>query len=150
MTIDQAFLAANVGIMAFWALLIIAPNWSVTHALVHRPVLPLALALAYIAYALPGFILPGGKPEGGGFGSLAEVMVLFTSKPAVMAGWIHYLVFDLFVGAWEARDAKRLGFPHWLLIPCLILTLLLGPVGLALYLTLRWALKKRWTLVETD
>jgi hypothetical protein len=54
-----------------------------------------------------------------------------------LAGWIHYLAFDLFVGAWEVRDAQRQGIHHLLVIPCLLATLMAGPAGLALYWLLR-------------
>ena len=50
---------------------------------------------------------------------------------------MHYLVFDLFIGAWQTRDAARHGIPHGLVVPCLVLTFLLGPIGLLLYLALR-------------
>ena len=52
-------------------------------------------------------------------------------------GWIHYLAFDLFVGAWEVRDAQARGIHHLLVIPCLFLTLMAGPGGLLLY----WAIR---------
>jgi Domain of unknown function (DUF4281) len=147
MTPDVAFSIANSIVLLFWALLILAPRWAVTRALCHMPWVPLALAVVYAVYAVPGFF-PGRGPDGGGFGSLSEVMILFTSPTAVLAGWVHYLVFDLFVGAWESRDAERLGISHWMVAPCLALTLLLGPLGLACYLTLRWVIKRRLSLQE--
>jgi hypothetical protein len=58
-----------------------------------------------------------------------------------MAGWLHYLAFDLFIGAWEVRDAQRHGIPHLLVIPCLLLTFLLGPIGLLCYM----AARVRWS-----
>jgi hypothetical protein len=76
-------------------------------------------------------------PEGGGFGSLPALMVLFTDPALVTVGWIHYLAFDLFVGCWEVNDSRKQGINHWLVIPCLLLTFLLGPIGLALYFVLR-------------
>jgi hypothetical protein len=51
----------------------------------------------------------------------------------LLAGWIHYLAFDLFVGSWEARDARQRGVPHLALVPCLALTFLFGPAGWLLY-----------------
>jgi hypothetical protein len=55
-----------------------------------------------------------------------------------VAGWVHYLIFDLFVGAWESRDAVRREVPHWLAVPCLLGTLMFGPIGLLLYITARF------------
>ena len=69
--------------------------------------------------------------------SLEGVMRLFASPWLVLAGWLHYLAFDLFVGAWLTRDASRNGIRHVLVVPCLIATLLAGPIGLGSYLVLR-------------
>jgi hypothetical protein len=85
--------------------------------------IPLLLALAYIAM----LVVHWGP---GGFGSLAEVRQLFDRPGLLAAGWLHYLAFDLFVGTWIARRAGVLGIPHWMAIPCLLLTFLFGPAGL--------------------
>jgi hypothetical protein len=119
-----------------WLLLIFAPRWRWTKRLATFGV-PLLLATTYAA-----LLLHGGRVEGGGYGSLTQVAQLFTSRDLLLAGWIHYLAFDLFTGAWQTRDALRLGLSQWLVAPCLVLTFLFGPVGLALYLLLRFALRK--------
>ena len=75
-------------------------------------------------------------------------MLLFQSPTAVLGGWIHYLVFDLFIGAWIVRDANRQGINHWITTPFLFVTLMAGPAGLMLYLLLRLALKRTLTLEE--
>jgi len=75
----------------------------------------------------------------GGFGSLADVATLFQKRELLLAGWIHYLCFDLFIGAWEVRDARRNGIPHLVVIPCLIMTFMLGPIGLLFYFAIRSA-----------
>jgi hypothetical protein len=67
----------------------------------------------------------------------------------VLGGWIHYLVFDLFIGAWIVRDAKRQSINHWITAPFLFATLMIGPAGLMSYLLLRLALKRTVTLTET-
>ncbi len=74
----------------------------------------------------------------GGFGSLAEVALLFQNQSLLLAGWIHYLAFDLFVGCWEVRDARRHKIPTILILPALFLTFLFGPVGLLAYLLIRF------------
>jgi hypothetical protein len=81
------------------------------------------------------------------FSTLEGVRNIFGSDIGILIGWSHYLVFDLFIGAWEARDAQKRGFSHWLLIPCLLLTFIYGPIGLMAYLGLRLILKKGgWAL----
>jgi hypothetical protein len=78
--------------------------------------------------------MPGSE---GGFSSLTGVSALFDNPWGLLAGWTHYLAFDLFIGGWEVRDARRRGIPHLLVVPALALTFLLGPGGLLLYLGIR-------------
>lgn len=77
------------------------------------------------------------------FSTLDSVYAIFQNPALLLAGWVHYLAFDLFIGSWEVRDARRIGIPHLLVVPCLIGTFLVGPIGLLLYLLLRFLLKKR-------
>ena len=79
------------------------------------------------------------------FGSLSGVMSLFQDPKSVMAGWVHYLAFDLWIGSWEIGDARKHGINRWFVLPCLLFTFMLGPVGLLLYLILRSALTKKIT-----
>ena len=99
--------------------------------------IPTLLAIAY------GLLLVAGRGafESGGFGSIDEVRLLFADDRALAAGWLHYLAFDLFVGAWISRDGTGRGIPALLLLPCLPLTFLFGPIGLLLYLTIRLAFR---------
>ena len=75
-------------------------------------------------------------------------MTFFSVEQTMLAGWVHYLVFDLFVGAWEVRDARRVGVHHLLVVPCLALTFMAGPIGLLLYLGLRAGIARRLGLDE--
>jgi Domain of unknown function (DUF4281) len=132
MKAEQIFTIANLTAMIGWLLIAILPRWRVTRLVVLSGGVSLALAGVYLVLIVLFF----GAAEGG-FDSLANVMKLFTNEWAVLAGWIHYLAFDLFVGAWEVRDAERRGVPHLWVIPCLVLTFLLGPIGLLTYAILR-------------
>ena len=76
------------------------------------------------------------------FGSLDGVVGLFSDPKNVLIGWIHYLAFDLWVGSWEVGDAIKRGINRWFLLPCLLFTFMLGPVGLLLYLILRAVMTK--------
>lgn len=134
MSLEMLFKAANATVIPFWLLLIAAPRWSVTQRLVHGPVVLLLLTPIY-AYMLFGY---GPAPEEMNFFSLFGVMVGFSVPHIVVGGWIHYLIFDLFIAAWESRDATRRGVPHVLVVPCLLATLLAGPVGLLLYVLVRF------------
>ncbi len=147
MTPDLLFLIANVSVVPFWLLIIFLPGSAVTRWAVHSIAMPVLLGVAYLSIVISGAF--NGGPEGAGFSSLEGVMALFTVKEAVLAGWLHYLAFDLFVGAWEARDGSRRAMPHLVLVPCLLLTLLLGPIGLLCYLVMRAVLGRGgWSLLE--
>ena len=135
MSYDLLFSIVNYSVMPAWALLILAPKWKLTDTLVHSLFYPLLLGAVYLGGMI--WAAMGHGADGGSFISIAGVRTLFSSDIGMIIGWTHYLVFDLFIGAWEARDAQRRGFNHWLLIPCLLLTFMLGPVGLLLYLVLR-------------
>lgn len=120
-----------------WLLLVFLPRRRWTARLVCPVLIPLLLAILYLWIVATTFV----RTEGG-FGSLAEVSLLFRNEWALLAGWIHYLAFDLFIGSWEVRDARRVGLHHLLVVPCLLLTFLFGPVGLLLYFILRASLRR--------
>jgi len=131
LTPASLFQTANQVALIGWALLVLAPRWRGTRAAVLSGALPLLLAAAYVL--IIGYQTVAHPARGAGFGSLAQVAALFGEPWALLAGWVHYLCFDLAVGAWETRDAHRRGVPHWALVPCLAATFLLGPLGLLLY-----------------
>lgn len=78
------------------------------------------------------------------FSSLEGVMELFKNKYMVTAGWVHYLAFDLFTGTWIRKDAVKRNISHWQIIPSLLLTFMLGPLGLLSYLGIRWMKTKKY------
>jgi hypothetical protein len=131
MTVDQLFSILNLVTMAAWLPLVFVPRarWAST---VVPMLVPALLAIVYIV--LIAISLPGSE---GGFSSLAGVSALFADRRALLAGWIHYLAFDLFIGGWEVRDAQSRGVPHLLVVPALVLTFLFGPAGLLVYLIAR-------------
>lgn len=135
LTPDLLFSLANPVALLGWALLVLAPRWRLTQRLVLSGALPLVLAGCYAL--LIGSHYLGPHAQEGGFSTLADVAALFRNPWALLAGWVHYLCFDLCVGIWESRDARRRGVPHLLLVPCLLLTFLFGPVGLLLYALVR-------------
>lgn len=132
MTAEQLFSILNLVTVAAWLPLVFLPRvrWA---SRVVPVVIPLLLAAVYVVLMAASLT----RSEGG-FSSLAGVRALFDNSWALLAGWTHYLAFDLFVGGWEARDAQRRGLPHLLIVPALVLTFFLGPAGLLLYLTIQW------------
>jgi hypothetical protein len=139
MTPDLMFTLANMVAAAAWLLLATAPRqrWM---SLVTRLIVPGLFAMVYVGIAAA--TLSGSD---GGFSSLDAVARLFEHRWLLTAGWLHYLAFDLLIGTWEVRDAQRRGVPHLLVVPCLLLTFMLGPAGWLLYTVL-----SRWRYPQAD
>ena len=130
---ETLFTICNNAAAIGWIILILTPRFPI----IARVFIPIflcgSLALVYLYLVVTDF----GDAEGD-FLSYSGIMKLFSNPQVVLAGWIHYLAFDLFIGCWEVRDSRRLGIHHLLIVPPLILTFLLGPVGLLCYLMIRF------------
>ena len=124
MTWENWFSSANSVALASWAALILLPRWPWLRAIL-RYAVPATLAVAYTLLAAVYFF----RIEGGGFNSLAQVRALLGTEPTLLAGWLHYLAFDLFVGTWIAERADALGLSRLIQAPILALTFLFGPIG---------------------
>ena len=138
MSPEQVFSIANATALVSWLLLVVAPRRPWVTELATSRVVPALFAVLYVGIVVS--IL--GRVEGG-FSSLSGVAALFSNRWLLLAGWVHYLAFDLLIGTWEVRDAGERGIPHWVVVPCLVLTFMLGPAGWLLYLTLRSAFPRR-------
>lgn len=92
-------------------------------------IVPLVLAAGYLFTVAP-LLVRGGAD----FGSLATVQALFANPHWALAGWVHYLAFDLLVGSWQTREALVRHVPRGVLLVCLFLTFMLGPVGWLLFI----------------
>ena len=131
MTTEQLFTAASLGVMAPWLLLAFAP-------LRRQPIILVARVCGAILAALYTALIVARSMNGGDgadFTSLTGLAAAFARPEVMLIGWVHYLAFDLWVGAWEAEVAPKWGVPHWALLPCLALTFLFGPIGLLLGLS---------------
>ncbi len=139
MSLELIFGAMTALSVVVWLVWILAPgsDWSVR--LAREPIVWFGYGLIYAALLLAAGL--EGLPTGSGFHSVDAVMRVFDSEWAILAGWAHYLAFDLFVGGWMVRDAPN--GRYRLAIP-LLLTMLVGPIGLALYL-----LRRSWFQRDT-
>jgi hypothetical protein len=135
---DQLFAICNAFALVGWLLLIAAPRWQWTARLVLSGWWSVALAVVYTALAVA--YLPQAE---GGFGSIPAVRSLFAHDAVLTAGWVHYLAFDLFVGAVEVKQAQRDGIGHFIMIPILIATFMLGPIGLLAFFVVRSIRQRR-------
>ncbi|WP_027395696.1 ABA4-like family protein [Aquimarina latercula] len=133
MTTADTFSIANMIAMPMWVLMILLPKWKITRFLIDFKIIPIVLSLIYAFYIFQAIQIGGGMD----FGSLASVMALFTEENAVLAGWVHYLAFDLMVGMWILDQNKKIGIHQLLIAPCLFGTFMLGPIGLLLFLIIK-------------
>jgi hypothetical protein len=129
----RVFLVMNVLPLPIWLVWITAPGSRLAYTLA-RSTWPWAVLGGAYALFLGVALGQAGGIDPASFATLAGVMALFDSEWAALAGWTHYLCFDLFVARWIVNDAPRGGY--WL-APILFLTLMVGPVGLLCYLAAR-------------
>lgn len=132
MEFETLFSIANTLALVGWVILLVFARRRWAHWHVAGIGIPAALAVAYLV--LLAWQAPGA---GGGFSTLAGVRALFAQDGVLLAGWLHYLAFDLFLGAWMCRRATAEGLAWWRLYPALPFTFLAGPAGLLVFLGLR-------------
>ena len=131
----SGFALANGWALLCWLLLLIGPRGPKTASVIlYAGVMLLCLCYALIFTSL---LLGWAGSAGGDFTSITGVRAFFASDPGLLAGWIHYLAFDLFTGLWISKDADHKGFGRPTQLPFLILTCFVGPVGLLLWLVVR-------------
>jgi Domain of unknown function (DUF4281) len=140
---DSIFQICSTIAVIGWLLLMIAAPFV---RAIDKLLIGVAITMLCIVYAW--LIAQSFDPSGiKNFGSLDGVMVLFQNKTLVTAGWVHYLAFDLMTGIWIKKNSEKFGINHWIIVPCLLFTFMLGPVGLLLYMLLR-AIKAKQYFAE--
>lgn len=138
--LNLIFSLANGLALLAWLALAGSPSrarWAPAVRFVAGRVVPLIFAVIYVA------LFAGTGMGDGGFDSLAAVQRLFAVPELLTAGWLHYLAFDLFVGAWIAERAAALAMPHLVVLPLLALTFLFGPAGLLAFAVLQVSWRSR-------
>lgn len=132
MSPDTIFnLCSNIA-MGAWIVLIFLPFW------VHSDKFILGIIITLLSIVYAWLIFDTFRfSDISKFGSLPGVMELFTNPIAVTAGWVHYLAFDLLAGIFVKRNSVKHNISHWIIIPCLLMTFMFGPMGLLLYLLVR-------------
>jgi hypothetical protein len=134
MNADDVFRICNMVALTGWVVLLASPFAPKLADRVSALLIPTLLSIAYA-----GLVLAYWSTSEGGFDSLPNVMLLFTQPEIALAGWIHYLAFDLLIGGWEVRTARSEGISFMLVVPCLALTFLFGPAGYLAFSALRAA-----------
>lgn len=146
----QVYTISKVVVVAGWLLLVASlflPDWRRKLWPLTQFVLPAILCILYILMVLDG--RHGFDVYGRGtFFSLEGIGWLYTKPSALNAGWLHFLALDLFAGSWIVRDGLERRIPTLLILLCLPFVLMLAPLGLLLYLTLRFILRSRAPAAE--
>jgi Domain of unknown function (DUF4281) len=122
----------NIPVLLGWAAMVLAPRARLTRWVLESDAIPLVIGVVYLTLMAPH--LPGVL---GQFDTLEHIEAAFQRPGLLLAGWLHYLAFDLLVGRVVLADAQRRGVPHLLVVPCLVLTFLLGPTGYLAYAAVR-------------
>lgn len=134
----------HLAILPGWILLIFAPYWRWTDRIIHSGLYPVLLGFAYAGFMICAFVF-GPDSASIDFGTVEGIAAIFSHPFGVLTAWVHYLVFDLFVGMWVGRDARRRQIAHWKTAPCLLFCFLAGPLGLLLY----FGVRGKWS-IDTD
>jgi hypothetical protein len=142
---ESIFSVAGNFAIAGWLLLLLLPRWKWTRVLVMSGAWPALLSVLYLV--LIAVNMPGAE---GGFGSLVAVRKLFDADGMLLAGWVHYLAFDLLVWAIELRIAQKEGIPHLAMVPILFFTFMLGPVGFLAFLVALAIKRRRLAGLESE
>ena len=141
MSPESFFLLMNVLAGIGWlALIVLSRYWKFTDKFVIGVVITL-LALLYTYFNF-GHIAEVGGPAS--FMTFDGVLKVFSNPWLVNAGWAHIMAFDLLGGIWIKNNAAKNGISFWIVIPILLVTIMLAPLGLLIYQIVRWIKTKQF------
>lgn len=140
MSAESFFLLMNILAGIGWLVLIIlSRHWKFTDQFVIGVVITL-LALFY-SYFNFGHIAEEGGPTS--FLTFKGVLKVFSNPWLINAGWAHIMAFDLLGGVWIKNNAAKNGISYWIVVPILLITIMMAPVGFLIYQIVRWIKTKQ-------
>ncbi|MEP4050778.1 MAG: ABA4-like family protein [Litorimonas sp.] len=119
--------------MVGWLLLALYPHRKAWLFKLTGLIMPALMGIVYAAFFIPNLV---GTP-GAGYNSLEQVQALMSNPALLLAGWIHYLAFDLAVGTYIAKQSDKIGLARIIQIPVLFLTFMFGPIGLMTFVLIK-------------
>lgn len=131
MSTSDVFQIVNTIVLPAWLILIFFPGKSWRNPVIYT--FSAVMAIVYAVYVISGL----GDFDMESFSELEGIKAMFTSDEAVLTGWVHYLVFDLLVGNWILNQSQKHNINHFLIIPCLLLCFMFGPVGYLVYFVIK-------------
>jgi len=128
MLVSEIFSICNLVILFGWLLLLILPKWKYTQAIILNGLL-VVFAIVYTFLLFQDI----NKISMDSFSTLAKLKVLFQSDTAVAAGWVHYLVFDLFVGTYIVKKSLQIGLSRLAFSCILPFVFMSSPIGYLIF-----------------
>ena len=148
-TTEMFYLWVNIGVLPFWILIIFFPQSHLCKYLATSifPIFLLSAAYIFILYKayLGSFDFTNNFSLYLGLSSVSE---LFRDDYYLLMFWTHFVAVNLFIGGWILKDAHKLYVNRILLAFPLIVTYLIGPLGIFIYWIIRIFYAKRLNLYD--
>ena len=138
LTFANIYLWTNIGVLPFWAMLIIIPNSKFSQIFINSIILPLILSTCYLYIVYQAILLD--EPFLDIFRlylSLDDLYTVFATESFLIIFWIHFISLNLFLGSWMSRDSVKYNISRSLVFFPLLLVYFAGPVGLVVYWLIR-------------
>ena len=148
-TIETLYMWINLGILPFWFILIVFPQSHLSRIFVTSIFPFFILSGVYIFILYKSYLI--GYDFDGNFSlylGLSELSRLFEDHLYIMIFWTHFIAINLFIGGWIVKDSQKFSINKVLMAVPLIMTYLIGPIGLFLYWIIRIFYAKRISLYE--
>ena len=148
-TIETLYMWINLGVLPFWFILIVFPQSHLSRIFVISIFPFLILSGVYIFILYKSYLI--GYDFDGNFTlylGLSELSRLFEDHLYIMIFWTHFIAINLFIGGWIVKDSQKFSINKVLMAVPLIMTYLIGPIGLFLYWIIRIFYAKRISLYE--
>jgi hypothetical protein len=142
MTIAQIYDLFNGLALLAWIPLFMPPRFSFRNWFLEKKVATILLSLSYLILFV-GFLFFDETPSLDF--SFEGIKQIFANEKGLLVAWIHYLAFDMMVGIYECEQALKRGIPHWLLLPCLLFTFMLGPIGWLMF----WLISRAYPTIQS-
>ncbi len=148
-TIETLYMWINLGVLPFWFILIVFPQSHLSRIFVTSIFPFFILSGVYIFILYKSYLI--GYDFDGNFSlylGLSELSRLFEDHLYIMIFWTHFIAINLFIGGWIVKDSQKFSINKVLMAVPLIVTYLIGPIGILLYWIIRIFYAKRISLYE--
>ena len=148
-TIETLYMWINLGVLPFWFILIVFPQSHLSRIFVTSIFPFFILSGVYIFILYKSYLIGYDFDENFSlYLGLSELSRLFEDHLYIMIFWTHFIAINLFIGGWIVKDSEKFSINKVLMAVPLIVTYLIGPIGLFLYWIIRIFYAKRISLYE--